>query len=98
NVILNKVMLDATFLCVGKNSFPINDAVTDGSHAFFHFLHLQCRQLVWRRLRQYLHVFHMNERETPWILFEVSDRVLSRHADPAQIHLHFYKIWMGILQ
>src|SRR5260370_39003706 len=69
--------------------FPVDGALANVGHAAAKSNGLPHRSLISGRRSGVLHpVFYVNERKTPGMLIEISQRILASHADPAEIQFH----------
>ena len=97
-IVFDKIVLDAADVSIGKDALPVDDAIADRSHAFFDRFHVEISELIRSDLWQHFHVFYVNEWKAARVFLEVSNRVLTGHADPAEIQFHFDVVLVGRFQ
>ncbi len=86
-------MLDAGFLVVRENMFPVDDAAANIGHVG-HFL-IGASGGAFGAFGKHFHVLDVDQREAAGIFIEIFDRILAGYGNPAQVELHLDVIGIG---
>src|SRR5215216_568066 len=82
-VMLDKEMLDARFVSLGKNARPVDLPLADVDHLL---------------LRRSIHVLHVHELKASGIAREVIERILPCFRYPEEIHLQLHQSRISSLE
>src|SRR5262249_26696412 len=91
-VVLDEVVLDASFAGIGEDVLPVDDATANFGHIGDG---LRCgvhATLNGARIEELGHVLDVNHREAARIFVEVRDRIGAALIDPAEVQLHGYEL------